>query len=162
MPNIALKVAINGLKQKVKDIHEGINFLKKTEVVVGIPHENDSEHEGGLTNAELLYIQCMGSPANNIPPRNVLNAVYEDGTQEQIKACLRSGIRKAITGNVNGARQEYEKAGMVGQSAVRARFGTIPPPNKPATVARKGSSATLIDTGALRAAITYAVRDKKK
>lgn len=148
------------MKRSISNLVGGINFIRKAKIEVGIPAETDAAHAGGTMNSELLYLHCNGSPANNIPPRNVLKAgLGEDGAQKEMKKLIRSGMLKAVLGNVEGARAQYEKAGMAGAAAVQAQFGKIPPPNAPATVARKGSSATLIDTGALRDAITYIVRE---
>lgn len=149
------------LFNRVKNMIKGAKFVRETEIVIGIPEGKNAAHAGGMTNAELLYIHCNGSPAHNIPPRNVLKRGLNDkGTQKQMKSMMKHAMRQAILGNVDAAQAEYEKIGMIGVNAVRAQFGTIPPPLKPATIARKGSSATLIDTGALRQAITYAVRNK--
>ena len=149
------------MKKAIRNVAGGIDFIRKKEVAVGIFEATDGAHEGGMKNSELLYLHCNGSPANNIPPRNVLKAGLEDeGTKKQMKKLIHSGMRKALFGNLDGAEAEYEKAGMLGAQSVQAQFGVIPPPNAPSTVARKGSSATLIDTGALRQAISYVVRDK--
>ena len=149
------------VRKKIGDMARGIQFVRETEVVVGIPKEKNGQHAGGMKNSELLYLHCNGSPAGHIPPRNVLQAGIgsKDGS-EQIKTLLKSGIKEAVLGNVDSAEQAYQKAGMVGAASVQKQFGVIPPPNAPSTVARKGSSATLIDTGALRQAITYSVRKK--
>ena len=161
MVSFATNIGKNFLKRTISNVTAGIRFVRHTEVAVGIFDETDGQHEGGLKNSELLYLHCHGSPANNIPPRDVLTAgMNDEGTKKQMKKMLRSGAIKAITGNIDGAKAEYEKAGMVGAASVQAQFGVIPPPLKPATVARKGSAATLIDTGALRQAISYAVREK--
>ena len=148
------------MKRSISNLVGGINFIRKAKIEVGIPAETDAAHAGGMMNSELLYLHCNGSPANNIPPRNVLKALEEEGTQKQMKKLVHSGMRAALLGNVDKAMQEYEKAGMVRQAAVQAKFGSIPPPNAPSTIAKKGSSATLIDSGALRQAITYVVRKK--
>ena len=148
--------------QKIGNLIKGVNFIIQTEVVVGIPKEANTGR-GLVTNAELMYIHENGSPANNIPPRPALKLGLSDETaRNQIRQMLLTGMRTALTGNVSKAQTFYEKAGMVGASSVKKIFGQSPPlaPNKPATIARKGSSKPLIDTGALQSSITYAVRKK--
>lgn len=148
-------------KDVLKKLIEGIHFIATTEVVAGIPKEMDSGHPSGMTNGELLYLHCMGSAGGRIPARNVLAAAQNDrASQKGINSDIRKGMLFAILGDLEKARQQYEKAGMAAASAIKSQFGSIPPPNAPSTVAKKGSSATLIDTGSLMGAITYVVREK--
>lgn len=156
-----VKVAFDTAKKKLRAIKEGMEFVRDNTVAVGIFSDNDAAHSGGLTNSQLLYLHCNGSPANNIPARDVLSQGIAEAKQNgSVQKCLNAGILKALAGNVDQAKAEYEKAGMAAAAAVQAQFGKIGPPLSPVTVARKGSSATLIDTGALRQAITYKVMPK--
>lgn len=138
---------------------QGFDFIRHTNVYVGIPQENNGSH-GSVTNAELLYIHTNGSPVHNIPPRPTIEpAIAKPDTAKAIQDQLVSGIKQAIMGNLNGAEASYHKAGMIGATAAQAMFGSGElAPNAPSTIAKKGSSAPLIDTGALRAAVTYVVR----
>lgn len=159
---LSVKIAANGIKNLYKNMKEGFEFIEHNTVVAGIPAEKDAVHApSGLMNSELLYIHCNGSPARNIPPRNVLKAAEAEGASKEAKKMIKTGMRKAVLGKVDEARGQYDMAGMQMASAIQAQFGKIPPPNAPSTIARKGSSATLIDTGALRDAITYVVRDDR-
>lgn len=137
----------------------GFQFVQHTNVYVGIPQESNGSH-GNVTNAELLYIHTNGSPSHNIPPRPTIEpAVNEPETARSIQDQLTAGITMALAGNLGGAEAAYNRAGMIGASAAQAMFGSSAlAPNAPSTIARKGSSAPLIDTGALRAAVTYVVR----
>ena len=148
--------------QKIGNLIKGVNYIIQTEVVVGIPKDSNTARDG-ITNAELMYIHENGSPARNIPPRPALKiGLSDETTRNQIRQMLLAGMRTALTGDVDNARKSYEKAGMVATSSVKKVFGKSPPlaPNSPVTIARKGSSAPLIDTGALQSSITYAVRKK--
>lgn len=148
---------------EMKKLMDGFRFAHETEVAVGIPQEANAGHKGGMTNAELLYIHCMGSPVNHIPARPVMTLGVNDPLyQNTIADQLSQGMKSALSGNLSAANACYTKAGMAGQSAVQAQFGSDKlAPNKPATVIRKGSSAPLINTGALRQAITFVVRKKR-
>ena len=57
-------------------------------------------------------------------------------------------------GSVDAA---LNKVGIAGQNAVKNGMPGTPPPNKPATIARKGSAVPLIDTSNLQGSITYVV-----
>ena len=142
---------------------KGWKWLAEHEALVGIPEENSARKSGGLSNAQLMYIHENGSPANNIPARPVLQmGIADEEASGRIQDYLGEGSRRALKGDIAGAQQAWEKAGMVGVNSVLGKFtdGSLAP-NAPATIARKGSDTPLIDTGALRQSITYVVRKKK-
>lgn len=63
-------------------------------------------------------------------------------------------------------RADSETAlGMLGESIrgdiIRSIDKTNTPPNSPITIARKGSSKPLVDTGLLRASVTFQLKEKK-
>ena len=148
----------------IKNLTEGWKYLRETDVVVGITENSDTAREGGVTNAQLLYLHENGVPSHNIPPRPVLiPAVREAATRSAIKSMLRAGAARAMIGDVAGADAYYNKAGMLGRSACQKYIteGGNLAPNAPSTIARKGSSTPLIDTGSMLGSITYEVRKKK-
>jgi hypothetical protein len=96
-----------------------------------------------------------------IPERSFIRKTV-DIKRRQIVALSKNLAAKVLDGS-----QTREKAlamiGVFTQGEIRARMSRgIPPPLKPATVARKGSSKPLIDTGQLRASVDSEVRGKKK
>jgi len=159
---MAVKTGVK-IKENVEELYKlerGFRFLKRLDVLVGIPQETNAGH-GGVTNAELLFIHTNGSPARNIPARPTIQPAIQDPVvRKRLQDLLRRGMLMAITGNTPGCEKVYKMAGQIGANAAKAKFGAVGPPLKPATIARKGSSATLIDTGALRNAVTYVVRKK--
>lgn len=158
--------AVNILKenaQLIKRLVDGWKFFMHTEVVVGITEDSNVAREHGLTNAGLLYLHENGVPSHNIPPRPVLRpALTADGTRQKIETLMKEAMKEAlVSGNVEKARMNYEKAGMVGRDACKEWIvGGHLAPNAPATIARKSSSLPLVDTGSLLNSITYAVREK--
>lgn len=152
---INLKVVFNEAKDKIQNLIEGIKFIANTEVVVGIPEES-----GDARNAGLLYLHENGSPGGRIPPRPVMRIGLTE-VEGEMKALLRQGKIKALLGDVDSAMECYERAGQIGAESVKSVFGTEAlVPNAPATVAKKGFNAPLIETGQLQGAITYVVRTK--
>ena len=138
------------LLERAKNMARGIRTVATQEVQVG-----------SSTMSRLLYIHCNGSPIKNIPARNVLKAAAQDeASRKRVKRELNAGIRKALIGDLTGLEAAYTRAGEAAVAGVKAQFGIIPPPNAPATIARKGSSATLIDTGALRDSIDFQIVHK--
>lgn len=156
---IATGVLIREGGNILKRIIQGFDFIRSTNVYVGIPQEKNSSR-GAVSNAELLYIHTNGSPAHNIPARPTIEpALSKPETAKQIQDLIISGMKKALFGNLSGAEAEYNRAGIVGMTAAQAMFGSAElAPNAPYTIKKKGSSAPLIDTGSLRANVTYVIR----
>jgi len=147
-------VAFNYAKNKIKNMIIGMIYLGTHEVVVGAKGEH----------SDLLYLHEAGVPSRNIPPRPVLEPAMG---QKNVKSAMKNHMHKAMVralvhGDITGCQNEMKKAGMVGQAACKKWItdGTNLAPNAPATIARKGSSTPLIDTGALLNSITYEIRKK--
>lgn len=141
-------------------LSSGLAFIRRMDILVGIPEEANAAH-GAMDNASLLYLHENGSPGGMIPARPVLQTgIHNPEFQAQAQAMYRQAFVAALSGGAQMAKNIYERIGIQGANAVKQQFGVIGPPLKPATVARKKSSATLIDTGQLRNAITYVVRPK--
>jgi len=153
----------SGLQGAVGDLLE----LAGLQVLVGIPEEKDSREDGQIGNATLMYIHSNGSPINNIPARPVIEPALEND-KERIGQVMGDAVKAAMDNDIDGARKHLERAGMAGQNAARDWF-TNPAngfePLLPETARRKQQRGAdierpLIDTGALRSAITYVVEDK--
>ena len=160
---IDLAVTVKSNAKELFHFIEAWKYFYETEVVVGITKDSDVGRDG-ITNAELLFLHEHGIPSRNVPARPALKPALKDReVQRKIASLMRRGMAAALlTGNRDACERMYEKAGMLGRDAVKnyIRQG-IPPPNSPATVARKGSSTPLIDTGSMLNSITYEVRKKK-
>ena len=147
----------------IKNLIEGWNYFLNNEVVVGITEESNSAR-GRVNNAELLFLHDQGSPAHNIPPRPVLRpAVNDPETKEKIETLMKNAaVAALVQGDQTACEQGFEKAGMIARDACKNWIsgGGKLAPNAPATIARKGSSKPLIDTGSMLGSITYAVRKK--
>ena len=144
------KQAVNHVKKMVR----GAAWIATHEVVVGA----EGEH------SDLLYLHEAGVPSRNIPPRPVLEpALGQKEVKKSMSGCMRQALFEAVVkGSIDGAENELEKAGMIGRDACKKYItdGTHLAPNAPSTIAKKGSSTPLIDTGALLNSITYEVRRK--
>ena len=75
--------------------------------------------------------------------------------EEELPALLESQIENGVLDPAAAGRTGAWIAGKVQDSIVRMRQ----PPNSPATIARKGSSNPLIDTGHMRQSVTWKVND---
>lgn len=123
----------------------------------------DLDHGMAYSKAYELYIQERGSPLWRSPPRPIVEPAIEKN-KESIAEKLKPALVAALDGDAQGAHDGLEKAGMFAANKVKDYF--VDPENgwqenSPKTIAAKGSERPLIDTGALRQAITYVVSDKK-
>ncbi len=110
-----------------------------------------------------LYIQTHGSPLWQSPPRPVIESAIAAHAKE-IAREFKGIYAAAAKGNIQAEERAIHRTGMVAQNAARGWF-TDPrngwAPNAPSTIAQKGSDKPLIDTGAMRKAIVYVVRNTK-
>lgn len=115
------------------------------------------EEEGSaLTLLEVAAVHEFGAPAAGIPQRSFIRAGVDaqlPEIQRVQRALAGQTIRGAITLDVALDRLGAKVAALL-QNRIAAG---IDPPNSPATIARKGSSKPLVDTGQLKAAITWRV-----
>jgi hypothetical protein len=116
-----------------------------------------------INNAQLLYIHTNGSPIRGIPARPVIEpAILAPDNKASISEELKQAAKAALDGKPQAMKQFLKRAGLDAQNRVRKWF--VDPrnhwaPNAPSTIRRKGSDKPLIDTGQLRAAITYVVTE---
>jgi signal recognition particle subunit SEC65 len=176
-------------KDLTKDIRKSLENLARKTVCVGIPdsvEHPDSKitnaqllyiHTNGVRDKEMiremqhdlntmpyskaheLYVHENGSPLWKSPPRPVL-APAIDANKEQIGELMKDTAVDALEGK--DISPALNQVGMQGQNIARAWF-TDPrndwEENKQSTIKKKGSDRPLIDTGELRKAITYVIKD---
>lgn len=118
---------------------------------------------GGISMLELAAIHEFGSPKNNIPQRSFIRATFAKDAVAKTLQKLGTQYANAIINNKMDAEQALNKLGAWAASQIkktiknRETTGPDPQANKPATIARKGSSTPLVDTGRLINAITWMV-----
>ena len=171
---------------RVADVMAQVTALTLKQVLVGVPQERAPRKGTPINNASLAYIHEFGSPAVNIPPRPFLFPGVRKA-QRDIIAVMADGARRALQGERGAADDTLERVGIIARnSAVREITDPEPPFTrlKDATVRARlrrtqagrrqlrqlkkvgtpiGTWAAanihpLIDTGQLRASITYVVR----
>lgn len=131
---------------------------------VGILGSDAGEDHDGMTNSEIGLIHEFGSESRNIPPRSFLRMPVEVRQATIVHQMTKPRTRAKIeTGDIEGV---FKDLGMAAEAVIQGAFTTRGfgkwVPNAPATVAAKGSSAPLIDTGQLRRAITSDVVKRSK
>lgn len=131
-----------------------LSALNRIRCGVGIS-QSANARSGDIGNAALLRLHENGSPLQGIPARPVLQRALSGDTLE---LALRDGLKNALDGAA--PRQALSGVGEAAAEAVRALFGTIGPKNSASTLAQKGTDSPLIDTGALRAAVSFELHDR--
>lgn len=109
----------------------------------------EAQHEGGVQTATIASVHEFGAPEHSIPARPMLSRTVDEN-----RAKFREQYRDAWARAIDG-RERIESALLrYGQDVRTAIIRTITrgphTPLAPATIARKGSSKPLIDTGAMR------------
>ena len=131
-----------------------VHVPPKSSVVAGLPVNSAPYPTGedlvivGLTNE-------FGS--GNIPERSFLRWTMNQHREEYYKAGMSVG-KKILKGEMT-VEKAFGLIGLKMEGDIVRRISTIQdPPNAPLTIARKGSSKPLIDTGHLKQSIRYQVR----
>jgi hypothetical protein len=121
-------------------------------ITVGV-HSDDAEHTHaggeGLTVGDIATFHEFGT--QTVPQRSFIRAWFDEG-QDEHQRVIREELDAAAKGVPLQTALERIALRLEGSCKQRMAQG-IPPPLSPVTVARKGSSTPLIDTGQLRGAI---------
>lgn len=146
-------------KDRVNEVIEAVRALGAQDVKVGFPESTSSRDDDAINNPALAYIHEYGAPEAGVPERPFL-VVGVEGSLGKITDVMKAGARAALKGN-NLAGQTLNRVGLIAQGSVQQKIVDGPfIPNLPETIRRKGSDRPLIDTGALRQAVSYVVEDK--
>lgn len=140
-----------------KEIVRRLGEIKGMTVKVGIL-ESAGIHPGpeGLSNAEIGTVHEYGDPSRNIPQRSFIGSAMDEQRDALVKFAAAS-VRSAIDGKRN-VREAGSLLGEKAKAAIQSKIVTGPfVPNAPRTIALKGSSKPLIDTGHLRQSVSYEV-----
>jgi hypothetical protein len=110
---------------------------------------------------EVATFHEYGGRDNNPPERSYLRSTVREQTKNY-KKFLAKALLQIYAGRLT-VRQSLALLGEKAVSDVRNKIrSNIPPPLKPATIKRKGSSVALIDTGQLLRGISYKVNQETK
>lgn len=151
MGRVDIKDEDRGYRDLVKRL---FGLRTKARIDVGILEDKEHGEEGGATLLEIGTYNEFGTAT--IPERSFIRAWFDEDEPH-----LREQLAALMASVVEGKRTKEQVLEIMGQYCVgriQARMAEgVAPPNAPSTVARKGSSTPLIDTGILRASISYRV-----
>lgn len=147
-----INVTISGIEEAKRQLEQEIKKLASDKtVLVGIHEDAGSTDDGDLTMAQLGAIQHFGT--QTIPARPWLDVGVKSGTQDYLEV---------IENHSDDIDNALEIIGQIAVGKVQQYMTDLQdPPNAPNTIAKKGSSNPLIDTGALRQSVTYSITNTK-
>ena len=124
------------------------------ELVIGVLR-NSGRETNGTDLVDVAFYNEFGT--RHIPSRPFVR-IASDEHGDEWQTLAEKGLT-AITEGRMSRKQVLDLVGLRAKADVQKVFGdkTKLQPNAPATVARKGSSAPLIDTGRLRQSINYRI-----
>lgn len=124
------------------------------ELVIGVLR-NSGRETNGTDLVDVAFYNEFGT--RHIPSRPFVR-IASDEHGDEWQTLAEKGLT-AITEGRMSRKQVLDLVGIRAKADVQKVFGdkTKLRPNAPATVARKGSSAPLIDSGRLRASINYRI-----
>lgn len=130
--------------------------LERGSVAVGLPADAGTHPTADMSYARLGAIHEFGAPKAGIPERSFLRVplrANQDQIKNDFKRLLKMVLDEKLT--ITAALNQIGARGAsISQEAISKG---VAPPNTAATKKRKGSSTPLMDTGALRRAITWVV-----
>lgn len=161
-----LKEKDNGLNKFI----EGMDSLKGLVAKIGIQaSDGQKQHEGSdYSIAEVAAAHEYGAPVmragsvvGQIPMRSFLRSVY-DADPKRWENRLREEMAMVIKKRGSNYRQALRIVAEEMRTAIIDRINEgIPPPLAASTIARKGESTPLVDTGTMRGAIRAVVERVK-
>lgn len=141
----------------LEKIKKTLLALKKKELQVGIFEDSGVNEDTGGRIVDYAIANEYGT--SKIPERPFMRSTADE-KQENWSALM----DKIVEGVTKGDFEVERKIGLVGEQMVNdikeKISSNVPPPLNPATIKRKGSSRTLIDTGNMRNSITFKITDK--
>lgn len=151
---ISLEVDQNSLTQAISAIQQYIESLGAGELEVGLLG-NPGEH-GSLEELwRIAWINELGSAQKRIPPRPFITQArmqFESEFAEDFASLVGLGYSRVAVLHTLGEKYAREWREIIDLWTT--------PPNAPATIRKKGFDDPLVETGAMRDAVTYVIHIK--
>lgn len=135
-----------------------LELAKNAVVKVGIQGAEAGARykESGASLVDISVVHEFGSTDGHTPQRSFMRSAF-DSRLSDLNAVKRKALEKVVEGRIT-TEEGLEIIGQWFQSAVQQQIRDLKEPKlAESTKARKKSSKLLIDTGRLRASITYVV-----
>lgn len=134
--------------------------------VLGTAHKGKGGKRANtnLTNAQLAAINEYG--LSNSPARPWIGPSFRLNRKKYMERLVKAYQQALKVGRPSLVMLELERLGFLMSADIKnyvtqSPLPGIPPPNAPSTIARKGSSRTLVDSGQMVNSVTHKVISKK-
>lgn len=149
---------------RTKDVKANLKDMDRYKIEIGVFSASGSTDDGvhyaliaGVHEFGVTIKQAKGDIV--IPERSFLRSTFDEKSDEWFNF-VKKRMPAILFGEVS-AKKLMELLGAKIVSDIQKRIKEIgDPPNAPSTIAQKGSSSPLIDTGGLRMRVTYKVVTK--
>lgn len=161
-PRIYARILSDFDERKFRDLLERFSTGQRS-VLVGFPAEIERQVEGDakppdLTVAQIAAIHEFGAPNAAIPERPFLRPAIADN-REKFFALNRVSLKGVMDGSLT-MQQALGRLGAIAQAQVQKKIVQGPfRPLEPKTIARKGSTKPLIDSGQMRQSVQWVIEE---
>lgn len=159
---MASKFTLKFSETKHSDILKNVSKLPKIAVKYGFLDKGSNVYPDGQTTAQVAVWNEYGTEIDGkerVPERPFFRTSWERNNKRYL-ALIIAYYRSILDGKVKEAEVFFDLLGAKASNDLKqdiTAFST--PPNAPSTIKRKKSSNPLIDTGRMRAAVTWEVFD---
>lgn len=160
---MAINVRLDGFQLSQQELQRALDKFRVRKVVtVGIHEDAGNVSDGSETQAQNGARQNFGDPHNTlngkpapIPARPWLEPGVRSATPEILDV-----VSESIRNN-ESLENTLNKIGAFATGATQQYMTDLRnPPNAPYTIEKKGSDNPLIDTGSMRASVTWKIADQ--
>lgn len=120
------------------------------------PKQTDDGEPAELSLLEIAAVHEFGAPSAGIPQRSFVRATV-DAKAGEIAKVQRAVAAGVLAGRITPEQGLNQIGAKVASFMVGAINAGLAPPLKEETIARKGSSKPLVDTGQLKSSISWLV-----
>jgi len=151
---MSINIRVDNLQLTQAELRRALDKFRAGKVVtVGIHEDAGNVADGSMTQAQNGALQNFGN--DKIPAREWLRPGVESASQDIIDVVSQS----IQTGEP--LESTLDKIGAFAVGATQQYITDLrDPPNAPYTIAQKGSDNPLIDTGSMRASVTWKIVDQ--
>ncbi len=122
--------------------------------VVKVGYAEGAASEEGFPMAAIAAVHEFGAPSKGIPERSFLRSAITENVEFLIKV-NKDSLKRVVEGSLT-VDQALGRLGEFAKAKVQEKITQGPfAPLKPSTIAAKGSSAPLIDTGQMRSSVSW-------